>query len=49
MPAFEHGNAGAHPRRLERDGQSSEAGAHDADVDVEIEGKPRALAQCSSV
>ena len=43
MPSFEHGNAGAQPRRLERDGQPGKSGADDADVDVEVEGKPRAL------
>ncbi len=45
MPAFEHGDAGAHPRRFQRHRQSGKAGADDADIDVEVEGKPRALTQ----
>src|SRR4029077_19294696 len=43
-PAFENGDAGAEPRRLEPDRQAGKAGADDTDVNVQIERKPRPLA-----
>ena len=45
MPAFEHGDAGAQPRRLQRHRQPGKAGADHADIDIEIEGQPRTLAK----
>ncbi len=45
MPALQHGDAGAEARRLQRNGQSGESGPDHADVGVEIERQPRALAK----
>ena len=44
MPPFEHGDAGAEPRRLQRHRQPGKPGADHADVDIQIERQPRALA-----
>src|SRR5262249_6875514 len=46
MPAFQHGDAGPQPRRLQRDRQACEPGAYDANIDVEIEGQPRTIPRC---
>ena len=45
MPAFEHGDAGAEPRRLQRHRQPGKPGADHADIDIQIERQPRALRQ----
>ena len=42
MPAFEHGDAGAEARRLQRHRQAGKAGADDADIDVQVERQARA-------
>ena len=46
MPAFEHGDAGAEPRRLQRHRQAGKPGADHADIDIEIERQPLS-ARCS--
>ena len=43
VPAFEHGDAGAHPRRFPRHRQPGKPGPDDADIDVEIERQPATL------
>ena len=48
VAAFENGNARAAPRRLQRDRQAGKPGADDADVDIQIEGKP-ALTQAFGI
>jgi hypothetical protein len=46
MPALEHGDAGAHARRLKRNRQPGETGADDANIDIEVEREPGMIAQC---
>ena len=45
MAALEHGDAGPEPCRFARHGEAGKAGADHADIDIEIEGQPRALQQ----
>ena len=44
VPAFEHGDAGAEPRGLQRHRQPGKPRADHGDVDIQIEGKPRSFA-----
>ena len=44
MPAFEHRDAGAEPRGLQRHRQAGKPRADHADVDIQIERQPRAFA-----
>jgi hypothetical protein len=37
VPSFEDGDAGAKPRRLQRNGEAGKPGADHADIDVQIE------------
>ena len=43
VAAFEHGDARPQPGRFQRDGQARKPRADDADIDVEVEGQPRAV------
>ncbi len=45
LAAFEHRDARAQPRAFERDRQPGEPAADDANVDIEVEGEPRARPQ----
>src|ERR1019366_3646980 len=45
VPAFEHGDAGAEAGGLQSDRQAGKACADEADVDIQIERKTRALAR----
>ena len=45
VAAFQHGDAGAEPCRFARHGEAGKSGADDADIDIEVEGQPRAFGQ----
>ena len=49
VPAFENGDAGTKPRRLERNRETGEPCPDHADIDVEVERQPRALVQRRAV
>jgi hypothetical protein len=49
VPAFEHRDAGAEARGLQRHRQSGKPGADHADVDVQVERKPRAPRHVSGI
>ena len=42
MPAFEHGDAGAKPRRLPRHREAGKPRPDHADIDIQVERQPRA-------
>ena len=42
MPAFEHGNAGAEARGLQRHRETGKTGPDHADIDIQVERQTRA-------
>src|SRR5277367_3247925 len=49
MPPFQYSDAGSPPSGFKRDSQAGQAGAHHANIDVEVKGQPRAFTQHSGI
>jgi len=49
VPPLKHGDVGAEPCGLKRDGQTGKARANDTNVNIQVEGEARVVARCCGV